>query len=219
MVDKGVNVYSCPTFKLEPSKTALIIVDMQNEFLRKGGAVYIPDTQKSIENHQKLIAFCHGKNIPIFYLKYVTPPVSTLWREFASKLTQPPLSGCCKGTKRYFSDIEKELDVTEIIDEISPQPEDYVVEKNWFDSFWASPLESYLRALKIEYLIITGVVTEVCVEATAKGAYLRNFYVVVVSDAVSSASPAYHEVVLELLAKRWARVISTDDVISELNGS
>jgi len=216
MNSKNVNVYSQPGFTLNPSKTALIIVDMQNEFLREGGAVYIPNTKKSIENHQELIRTCRGRNIPVFYIKYITPPVPTIWREFANAFAEPPLKGCWKGFKRYFSDVDKELDVTDIIDEIYPESEDCIVEKNWFDSFWASPLESYLRALNIEYVIITGVVTEVCVEATAKGAYFRNFYTVVVSDAVSSAVPEYHNMVLELLGKRWARVISTTEVIEEI---
>jgi nicotinamidase-related amidase len=216
MKSSSFTVYSQPSFPLNPSRTALIIVDMQNEFLREGGAVYIPDTEKCIENHQKLIRECREKKIPIFYIKYITPPVPTIWREFASTFTEPPLKGCWKGFKRYFSDVGKKLDVTDIIHEIYPESEDYVVEKNWFDSFWASPLESYLRALKIKHVIITGVVTEVCVEATAKGAYFRNFYAVVVSDAVSSATPKYHNMVLELLGKRWARVVNTEEVISEI---
>ncbi len=212
-----VTVFSEPSFTLNPFKTGLIIVDMQNEFVREGGALCIEDAKKTIENHQKLIGLCHKKKIPIFFIKYITPQAPTIWRRFASKFTEPPLKGCWKGLERYFPDIKKTLDATDIIDEIYPATEDYVIEKNWFDSFWASPLESYLRAHQIEYVIITGVVTEVCVEATAKGAYFRNFYTVVVSDAVSSATPKYHQVVLELLALRWARVIATSEVINELN--
>jgi len=212
-----MTVFSQPCFSLDPSKTALIIVDMQNEFVREGGALYVEDAKKTIENHRRLITVCRNKKIPIFYIKYITPQAPTIWRRFASKFTDPPLRGCWRGLKRYFPDIKKELDAIDIVDEIYPNSEDYVIEKNWFDSFWASPLESYLRAHQIEYVIITGVVTEVCVEATAKGAYFRNFFTVVVSDAVSSTTPKYHQVVLELLALRWARVIATSAVVDELN--
>jgi len=213
---KKRTVFSQPNFSLNPAKTALIIVDMQNEFLRKGGALYVPDAWKTIKNHQKLIQACRERKVPIFYMKYISPPAPTIWRRYASTFTDPPVKGCSKGFMRYFPEVEKKLDATDIVDEIYPEPGDYVVEKNWFDSFWASPLESYLRAHGTEYVIITGTVTEVCVEATAKGAYFRNFHTVVVSDTVSSATPRYHRLVLELLAKRWARVIKTSDVIREL---
>ena len=215
---KKVTVFSRPSFSLDPAKTALIVVDMQNEFLRKGGALYVPAAGKTIKNHQELIQTCRKIRIPIFFIKYITPPAPTIWRKYAPTFAEPPLKGCWKGLVRYFPDVRKRLDATDIIKEIYPQPEDYVVEKNWFDSFWASPLEPYLRAHGTEYVIITGTVTEVCVEATAKGAYLRNFHTVVVSDAVSSATPKYHRLVLELLAKRWARVMKTSEVIHELRG-
>jgi nicotinamidase-related amidase len=214
-------VFSQPNFILNPARTSLIVVDMQNDFLRKGGALYVPNARKTIRNHQKLIQSCRERGIPIFFTRYITPPAPTLWKEYARSFTDPPVSGCCKGLMRYFPEIRKKLDATEIIQEIYPEAGDYVIEKGWFDSFWATPLESYLRAHDIEFVIITGTVTEVCIEATAKGAYFRNFRTVVVSDAVSSATPRYHRLVLELLAKRWARVIKTSEVLIELkaNGS
>jgi nicotinamidase-related amidase len=216
MKDKNINVYSRPHFTLDLFKTALIVVDMQNEFIREGGAIYLPNTETCIRNQQALIEICRGKKIPVVFIKYITPPVPTIWREYASSFTEPPLKACWKGQKRFFKDVGRELDVTDIIQELDVLPEDVVVEKNWYDSFWASPLESYLRALKTEYLIITGVVTEVCVEATTKGAYFRNFYSIVVSDAVASAVPQYHETVLELLGKRWAKVQTTGETLQEL---
>ena len=216
MTDKNINAYSRPNFTLDLSKTALIVVDMQNEFIRAGGAVYLPNTETCIRNQQALIKACRENKIPVIFIKYISPPVTTLWREYASGFAEPPLKGCWKGHKRYFKDVGRELDVTDIIQELDVRPEDPVVEKNWFDSFWASPLESYLRALRSEYLIITGVVTEVCVEATVKGAYFRNFHSIVVSDAVASAVPEYHEIVLELLGKRWARVQTAEETLQEL---
>ena len=213
MGSKESNVFSNTRFELEVDRTALVVVDMQNEFLRQGGAVYVPDAEECIANNQRLIEACRGRGIPIFFIKYITPPVPTIWREFAASLTDPPLSGIVKGQKRFFADLGKELEVTDIIEEFDVRPEDTVVEKNWYDSFWASPLESYLRAIKAQYLIVTGVVTEVCVEATVKAAYLRNFYTLVAADAVASASPEYHQTVLELLAKRWAMVLETREII------
>jgi ureidoacrylate peracid hydrolase len=217
MGSEEIKVFASTQFDLEVEAAALVVVDMQNEFLRQGGAVYVPGAGECIANNQRLIQACRQKGLPIFFTKYVTPPVPTLWREFAGSLTEPPLLGLVKGRKRFFPDVGRELAVTGIIEELEVRDEDTVVEKSWYDSFWASPLESYLRAVKARDLIVTGVVTEVCVEATVKAAYLRNFRTVVAADAVASAEPEYHRVVLELLARRWAMVLETEEIVDRIN--
>ena len=207
---KGIN------FAIEPSRAALIIVDMQNDFVREGAPAYVPDAKKTIPNHQTLINTCREKGIPVIYTKFYAPPVRTTWTEFAKALADPPKNLLLRGLKRYYPDVKKELDVNEVVDELSPKAGDYIVEKHWYDGFFDTPLDSYLKARGVKYVIITGTVTEICVEATTKGAYHRQFYPVVVSDAVSSIDPEAAKVVLKLLDRRWARVATTSEVMGEL---
>jgi len=203
-------------FAIDPSKTALIIVDMQNDFVREGAVAYVPDAVKTIPNHQNLINVCREKKIPIFYTKFIAPPVRTTWTEFSKVLVDPPKNLLLRGFRRYYSDAKKELDVGEIVDELAPKPGDIVIEKQSYDGFFDTPLASYLKARGVKYVLITGTVTEICVEATTKGAYFRQFYPVVVSDAVSAMDAEAAKVVLKLLNRRFARVATTSEVIGEL---
>lgn len=204
------------SFVIDSSKTALIVVDMQNDFVRDGAAAKVPDAKRTIQNHLALINLCRAKKIPIVYTKFIAPPVRTTWTEFSKALADPPRNLLLRGLKRYYSDVQKELDVCDIIEELTPRSGDYVVEKHWYDGFFDTPLGSYLKTLHVKYVLITGTVTEICVEATTKGAYHRQFYPVVISDAISSLDADAAKIVLKLLDKRWARVATTDEIIAEL---
>ncbi|MCG6534793.1 MAG: cysteine hydrolase [Syntrophales bacterium LBB04] len=203
-------------FAIEPSKAALVVVDMQNDFVREGAVAYVKDAKRTIPNQQQLIKTCRERAIPIYYTKYVAPRVRTTWTEFVKALVDPPTKLLWAGTKRYYSDVGKELEVTDIIDELAPTAEDYVVEKHWYDGFFETPLESYLKARGVKYPIFVGTATDVCVDATTKGAYFRQFYPVVVTDAVSAQDPEVEATVLKLLHRRYARIATTDEIIVEL---
>ena len=122
------------------------------------------------------------------------------------------------GQKRYFSDVEKELEVTDIIDEIYPKQGDYIIEKDLFDSFHATHLDDLLRGLGIGYVVVTGTITNVCVESTAKGAFNHGYFPVIASDASSSDAPeSYIDQIFTYFRRHWGRVMTSDEVIGELS--
>ena len=133
-------------------------------------------------------------------------------------LADPPKNLCMKGLKRFYPDVNKELETIAIIDELKPNPEeDVVIEKHWFDAFTDTSLDNFLKALNKKQLIITGTLTDACVNATTIGAYHKNYYNVVVTDAVAALVPEQHEWTLKLLAKRYAKLMTTSEVISVLD--
>lgn len=203
-------------FVIEPSKAGLIIIDMQNDFVREGAVAFVKDAKKTIPNHQELIKTCREQAIPVYYTKYIAPKVRTIWTEFVKALVDPPHRLLWEETKRYYPDVGRELEVTDIIDELAPQPGDYVIAKHWYDGFYETSLETYLRARGVKYAIFVGTATDVCVDATAKGAYYRQFYPTVVSDAVSAQDPQVEATVLKLLNRRYTRIATTDEIIAEL---
>lgn len=205
------------TFKAE--ETALLIVDMQNDFVRRGGLIYVKDAIRTVPSIQKLIAWFRQRQRPVIYTKAISSDIPSLKRKYYEILHPDWIEGkaCVKGHCRYFPDAGKELDCSDIIDELCPLPGDIIIEKMFFDAFRDTALEYTLKALKIDSLIIVGTATHVCVESTAKAAFDRQFKVGIVSDGVSSYLPDLHKATLKSFQRMWGRVIKTEEAIRELD--
>lgn len=202
-------------FKMEWEKTTLIVVDMQNDFVRKGGALELPDVLKRIRQVNILIQGCRDLNIPIVFTKFVSGPKKTLIWTW-SPMIAPPTKCCWRNHRRYYPDVGKELEVSEIIDEIIVKPEDYVIDKYSYGAFYNTPLEDILRAHGVEYVIICGAAMPVCINDTVSGAFDRQFKVTVVADATASFTEEFRHYSLDLFAMKYARVIDVADILSEL---
>ncbi len=146
--------------------------------------------------------------------KFIMPPVKTVYRQYYWRVAEKNM--CVKGFKRYYADVKKELETTDIIDELYPKPEDLVIEKYWLDSFVDTPLNTFLQVLGAKYLIITGTVTDACVSATVMGAWHRSYHVVVVTDAISGVVQERNECTLKLLPVRYGKLMTTSEVIGKL---
>jgi nicotinamidase-related amidase len=149
---------------------ALLIVDMQNDFVREGAPMEVPDARATIPQHQELLAFCRETGIPIIYTKFVAGPKRTLLWEWSPQL-EPPIWACQRGFRRFYADVDKDLDCTDIIEEIYPETNDYIVEKYGYGAFSNTSLEDILRSRHVESLVVTGTVTQICVEETAREAF------------------------------------------------
>ena len=161
---------------------ALLIVDMQNDFVRVGAPLEVPQARETITVHRELIAFCRERDIPVLYTKFVAGPGRTLIWE-SSLVLGPPICCCWKEHLRYYDDVGKELDGSDIISEIYPEPADPIVEKFGYGSFHNTNLDDLLRARHVESLFVTGTVTQICVEETAREAFKRGYKTTIVSDA------------------------------------
>jgi len=206
-------------FKLEKGETALIVVDLQNEFVRDGGLNQVKTAKATLAVNKKLIDFSHKNNMPVIYTKVVNRNDNIRVRY--TKILRPELFReklLVPGHKRYFTDVKKELDVVDIVEEIYPEKGDYIIEKDLFDSFQGTNLDTLLRSLKIENVLVTGTVTHICVESTARGAYNHDYNPVLVTDAISSgATEAFIKETLVEFRKRWGRVMTSDEVMQELS--
>lgn len=207
-------------FTLEKGKTALIVVDLVNEFVREGGIMQVKAAKATLDSNKRLIEFFRNNGMPVIYTKVFSRHENI--RVKLIKALRPEVllrdKALVPGHKRYFSDVKKELDVTDIIDEIYPKEGDYIIEKDLFDSFHGTPLDVLLRGLRIGYVVVTGTITNVCVESTAKGAFNQGYFPVIASDAVSSdAPPSYIDQIFIHFRRHWGRVMTSDGVIKELS--
>jgi nicotinamidase-related amidase len=195
---------------------ALLIVDMQNDFVREGAPMEVPDARMTIPQHQQLIAFCRQAKLPIIYTRFLAGPNRTLMWEWSPQL-EPPVLACQRGHQRYYADVDRTLDCADVIDEIYPQPGDYIVDKYGYGAFHSTNLNDTLRSLGIESLILTGTVTQICVEETGREAFHHGYKTTLVADAVSSYLPDLHAATLKNFALKFGWVLTAEEVLQALS--
>lgn len=104
----------------------------------------------------------------------------------------------------------------ETIPELAPRPDELVVRGHTYDKFLGTPLDLALRSRDIRYLVVTGVVTDVCVNSTALAAANRNYRVTVVSDGVATLWPEIQRACLDIWRRKFARVRTAREIIEEI---
>lgn len=195
---------------------ALVIVDMQNDFVREGAPMEVPDARETIPQHQRLISFFRKAGLPIIFTRFLAGPDRTLVYEWSPQL-EPPVLACQRGHFRYYADVGRTLDCADVIDEIYPEPGDYIVDKYGYGAFYNTNLDDILRSLGVDSLVVTGTVTQICVEETARGAFHHGYKTTTVSDAVSSYIPDLHAATLKNLAHKFGWVSTTEEVLQALS--
>jgi nicotinamidase-related amidase len=196
---------------------ALVIVDMQNDFVRQGAPLEVPQARDTIALHQRLIAACRARSIPIVYTKFLAGPKHTLIWEWSPVLA-PPVCCCWKGHKRRYGDTPEELDGSEIIAELSPQAGDWIVEKYGYGAFHQTNLHAILQAHHVQSVLVTGTVTQICVEETAREAFHYGYLTTMIADAVSSFAPDLHQATLKNFAMKFGWVSNGEEVLRALQG-
>ncbi len=153
--------------ELPAEKTAVIVVDMQNDFVKPEGKLHVPTAQKTVEPIRRLLDKARKAGVRIFYTQdthYDNDPEYKIWGEHVRY-----------GTWGW-----------QIIDELKPQEGDIVVRKTRYDGFYGTPLDDLLRIYGIENLVIVGTVANICVLHTAASAALRWYKVIVPVDGISA---------------------------------
>jgi nicotinamidase-related amidase len=207
-----------PVFELDRARTALIIVDMQNDFVREGAPLEVPDARATLPQLLRLLDFWRRRELPVVFTKFIAGPRPTLMWKWSPVLA-PPTCCCWPGVRRFYVDVQEELECTSIIQELRPLPGEAIVEKYAYDAFFNTNLPDRLRALDVDGVVITGTVTQICVDETARGAFNHGFKAVTVSDAVSSFAPDLHAATLKNLAMKFGRVSSTAEVLQEMEAA
>lgn len=194
---------------------ALVVVDMQNDFVRAGAPMEVPEARATIPAHHALLTACRERSIPVIYTKFVAGPERTLVWEWSPPLA-PPVCSCWKGFLRYYEDVGKELDCSDIIDELYPEPGDPIVDKFGYGAFHNTNLDDLLKARHVESVLVTGTVTQICVEETARESFKRGYRTTVISDAVSTYLPDLQASVLKNFALKFGWVSTAAEVIRSL---
>ncbi len=152
---------------LNSRETALVVVDMQKDFVYEKGALCVPSAKETIPVIKSLINKAREKKVKIFYTQD--------WHE--EEDIEFPIWG---------KHAVKETWGAEIIDELKPEKNDYIIKKLRYDAFFGTPLDHLLRINEIKNLIITGTVANICVLHTAGSGALLGYKIIVPQDAISA---------------------------------
>ena len=201
--------YGDVKFKIIPEKCALIVIDMQNEFVKPNWTPYwVPEATKQVSKIKKLINHCRLKKIPIIYTVYSNT------HNFLDRPKSLPLMPC------RFPDLNIDqsnfFKKGEVWHEIKPMKHDIIIHKSSYGAFYDTPLETILKNMNKDTLIICGTLTNYCCSTTARQAYERSFNVLFGSDVTSSHFRDLHEFELKILRRGFAKIISYNDIIKQL---
>jgi len=189
-----------------PSKSAIIVVDVQNDFCEPDGAAgkggkdtaaamaMIPRLQRFLD-----AARAHGTNIIFVQTIHEPATDSDVW---VGRRANPEARNCLKGTwGAEFTGV-------------TPQAHEPVVIKHRYSAFVNTRLDSVLRTLKVENLIVLGVATNVCVESTSRHGYMLDYNVVLVPDCCAAYDQAAHDMTVLVHKKYFGTVASSEAVIA-----
>jgi ureidoacrylate peracid hydrolase len=180
---------------IDPARSAVIVVDMENDFASKGGmfdraGVDISGAQKAIAPTAKVLAAAREAELKIVYLKMgYHPDLSDLGTADSVNRTRHLKFGV--GQKIQAPDgresrvLIRDTWNTDIVPELKPQASDIVIYKTRFSGFYQTDLDATLKKFGIKYLIVTGVTTSVCVESTVRDAMFRDYLCVLLQDCMS----------------------------------
>ena len=205
-----MHYYDPTAWQLVPGHTVHVVVDGQNDFLHPDGwyathDIDIAHMRRVIEPTKVLNAECRRRGVPIVWTRHGTRGVED-GGPFMAKRVLLLEGGLRRDTWGY-----------ELLDELAPQPDDWYVEKTRLSAFFETNLDSILRALHAETVIITGVLTNQCIGATTKDALFRDYKPVVVEECVGTVTPHLHDPAIEMIRVGWGQVNTLEETLAELN--
>ena len=205
--------------KVAPRHTAIIVVDMQNDFVAKNGMMgkegwNLTLAQEMAERLPGLLAAARKAGVLVVFVHNIYSTgtnhyLSDVWMEQAARkrpggyITIPGCEATSWGADYYGN--------------LRPEANDAVVVKHRYNAFLNTDLDTILRANGIRTTVFTGVSTNCCVESTAREAFMRDYYVVVVDDATASYSRELHQASLNTLDALFGEITTIAALIEIWN--
>jgi isochorismate hydrolase len=180
-------------------RAALLVIDMQRYFLDKDSRAFLPSAPPIVRNIQKLIKAFSRAGLTVIFTRHINNTKN---------------AGMLAG---WWDDlITEENPLNEIVPELE-HARAKVFKKSQYDAFHRTGLEAYLKKHRIDTLAVTGVMTHLCCETTARSAFVRGFNVYFVVDGTATQNLDFHCATLLNLAHGFAMPVLTDELVKNLN--
>jgi isochorismate hydrolase len=183
--------------RFSPKESALLVIDMQRYFLDSDSHAHIPSSRAIVGNVQNLVAEYRRKSSPIVFTRHALLPEEN-----------PGAMG------RWWADNIREGDpLSQIAPALKPLQGEIVLRKSKYSAFAGTDLEERLLRHGVSQILITGVMTHLCCETTARDAFMRDFDVFIVIDGTASKTEDLHVAALMTLADGFAIPVTTEEVL------
>jgi ureidoacrylate peracid hydrolase len=198
--------------RLDPARTALVVIDMQNTFCAPGGPAEVPASRGIVEPINRLTAELRSLGVPVIWVLHANSRIGgkSDWELFfntivADDVREKTLESLAAAKQSVWGAL-----VT--------GPTDQTVLKNRYSAFipGSSPLERMLRGMEIDTILVAGTKTNVCCESTARDAMMLDFKVVLVEDCSAALSDDEHRSALENIIQQFGDVMTADEVLARL---
>ncbi len=176
MAESGIRSVQVPEYevlgevRVDPAKTALVVVDMQNDFVKEGGTLVVPDAEGTLPEIRGLLEFARGSGMKVVFTQDTHTEGDPEWEIWPEHVRE--------GSWGW-----------QIVDELAPREGELVLRKVRYDAFYGTHLDHSLRVWGVDTLIVCGTVANICVHYTAASAALRWYAVVIPRDATSALDP------------------------------
>ncbi len=187
------------TLTLDLSKTALIVIDMQNDFCHPQGwlasiGVDVAPARKPIAPLARLLPTWRSQGLPVLWVNWGNRPDRANLSPAALHVYNP--DGKSNGLGAQASPLstqvlEKNSWGAAVVDELAPQPQDICIDKYRMSGFWDTPLNSILQQLGVHSVLFAGVNADQCVLATLMDANFAGYDTILLEDASATTSPEY----------------------------
>jgi len=203
---KAIEPFNFHRLKLKTEKAALLVIDMQNDFLLDDAPLFTEGGKAVVPNLKRLVNACREVKIPVIYTGHAHEDpardggmTAVWWPELKNK--EALVLGSLGAA---------------VHSELAPRPGEKIIYKHRYSAFYNTDLEIVLRGLKIEDLVITGLMTNICCESTARDAFFRDFRVFFLADGTGSVSEELHVGSLRALAYAFAYVTTVEEIVKQI---
>ena len=201
-----------PFDTIEPRRTALLVIDMQNYFVKPGQQGEVPVARRIVPNINRLAAGLRGRAGHVVWIRNGTSDTRQSWSTYHEGLMTP------ERMRRRYEAMEEGHDGFEFWHENDIRPEDTCLTKTRYSAFihGSSDIEQVLRERNADAVLIAGTATNICCESTARDAMMLNFKTIMVADALAASSDEEHNASLSALYGQFADVQTVDEVLQSL---
>ena len=201
-----------PFDAIDPRKTALVVVDMQNYFVKQGHQAEIPAAREIVPNINRLAAELRRRGGHVVWVRNGTNDTRESWSNYHNYLQSP------ERAERRLDDMEIGAEGYEYWHLNDIKPEDAQITKKRYSAFiqGSSGIDRHLRDRGIDTLLITGTATNVCCESTGRDAMMLNFKVVMVADGLATHTDEEHNATLSSFYGQFGDVQTVDEVVASL---
>ena len=186
--------------RLLPEKTAVLVVDMLNEFCKPGGSMVLVGFESLLDPQRRILDAARASGAIVVYCNDSHRPGLRRDREFLKRATH-----CIEGTWG-----------AQVIDELAPRDGDLLITKRRYSAFFNTDLDLTLRDMQIDTVVVIGVVTNICVRSTVHDAFFLGYGVIVPEDAVAATGPREQASSLYDIATHFGTVVTATAVADAL---